>query len=34
MRTTIRDVAARANVSPSTVSLVLNNRPVPISAGT
>lgn len=34
MRTTIKDVARAANVSPSTVSLVLNNRPVPISPET
>ena len=34
MRTTIKDVARAANVSPSTVSLVLNNRPVTISPET
>ena len=34
LRTTIKDVANRAGVSPSTVSLVLNKRPVPISQTT
>lgn len=34
MRATIKDVARRANVSTSTVSLVLNNKSVPISQQT
>lgn len=34
MRATIKDVARAANVSPSTVSLVMNKRPASISAET
>lgn len=34
MRATIKDVAAAAGVSPSTVSFVINNKPVPISKDT
>lgn len=34
MRVTIKDVAKLANVSPSTISLILNNKPVPISQKT
>lgn len=34
MRPTIKTVAARAKVSPATVSMVLNNRPEPISEAT
>ena len=34
MRATIKDVAKAAGVSPSTVSLIINERPVPISKDT
>lgn len=34
MRVTIKEVAKRAGVSPATVSLVLNRKPVPISEKT
>lgn len=34
MRATIKDVAKAAGVSPSTVSLIINEKPVPISKGT
>ena len=34
MRTTIKDVARAAGVSPSTVSLILNEKPVSISHDT
>ena len=34
MRVTLKDVAAKAGLSPATVSLVLNNRPARIPEAT